>query len=165
MIKCIAFHGEPAIFSAIDADSRLWQNKVDEWDRKGTTFTTPYGVYRVHCMPCEVRDTSSTFQRTVHIMLSTVKCKLDCILLDVIVNLSKAPQGHFSDVRTVLPLLCNAGGTLELINCQCFTKSIDYRGQDIRPRRLEHCITYGGRYTQIESPNEQHQTLIYLGII
>lgn len=74
-------------------------------------------------MPLGLRNALSTFQRTIYVILFTVRCQFASVYLGDILIISRSPQEHNSHVRTVLTLLRIAGIIPKLKkNADCSTK-------------------------------------------
>lgn len=88
-------------------------------------------------MPFGLRYAPGTFQRTMGVILSSLRWQYALVYFDDIVVNSEISQERMRRVREVLTLLCDAGVTLSPKNCKFFTDTIDYLRHVIRPRRFE----------------------------
>lgn len=88
-------------------------------------------------MPFGLREARGTFQRSMDVVLLTVKWQFALDYLDNIVIFSKTTKEHIYHMREVLTLLNIAGVPLKLNNFQFFAKTFAYLGHVIGPRRLE----------------------------
>lgn len=92
-----------------------------------------------------------TFQRAMYVLLTKFKWQLAPVNLEDTIIFSRTPDVDIHHVRKVLMLLYDAGVTLSLGKCECFTNHIYYPNQVIRTgllpvltrtinaiRRLEH---------------------------
>lgn len=125
------------LFSILFTNSGYWPAKTDEMDRKKTDSTFYQELWRFIRMPVVLCNALDTFQRTVHVILFTMRWRLVLVYLGGIVLFFKSPQKRIGHIQTVLTLLRNSGVTLEMKKQLCFTKTIVYQGHNIRPRPLE----------------------------
>lgn len=65
--------GKEASFSTVDANSAYRNAKIGMKDRQKASFTFYHGFDRLICMPFGLRNTPSSFKRTMDDILFTVK--------------------------------------------------------------------------------------------
>lgn len=85
-------------------------------------------------MPFGLRNALGTFQRTLDVILSSIKWQFALVYLDYIVVFNRALQQHIDHECEDLALLHSADATIELRKCKFFTHTINYLG---------HVITQG----------------------
>lgn len=74
-----------------------------------------------------------TFQKAMHVMLSSAKCKTTVVYLDDILMFFRTIEDHVVHVAKVLTILNNAEWTLKLRNCAFYAEKIDCLVHVIRP--------------------------------
>jgi Reverse transcriptase (RNA-dependent DNA polymerase) len=146
MDECIYSLVDATVFTTLDCNSRYWQIPVHPDDRDKTTFTSHYGIYLFLRLPFGLRNAPATFQRAIDIILSGVKWKTCLVYLDNVIVFSENRAAHLTHVAEVLTLLGNAGMSLKLKKCHCFSNTVDYLGHVIRPGRLG----VAGKYSRAE---------------
>lgn len=99
-------------------------------------FPSRYNLFRVICKPFGLRNAPAAFQRTMAVIITSVRWQYALVYLNDIVILSKAPQEHIVHVRKVLKLLRIAEVTLRLKECRFTFKTIDYLVHVICARSL-----------------------------
>lgn len=82
---CFESLGKAAILFTIDPSRGRLQVDIDEADRGETVFTSSHGLYRFIRMTFGTRNTSSTFQSTLDVILSMLRWQLAFVYLDDIV--------------------------------------------------------------------------------
>lgn len=89
-------------------------------------------------MPIGLWNAPGTFQRSIDVVLATVKWQFSMVYVKDIVICFETQETHTRHTREYLTLLSKTGVILKLKKCQFITEPIDYLGQLIRPRRLKH---------------------------
>lgn len=156
--------GEATVFSTLDANGSYWQIEIEKSDRDKTAFTSPHGLYRFIRMPFGLRNAPGTFQRTMDVILSTVKWQFALVYLDDIVVFSRTPVEHIDHVRHVLTLLHDDGVILKLKKCRFFTDTIDYLSHVIRPRRSEIASHTTDAIRGLQTPTSPTELRSFLGL-
>lgn len=82
-------------------------------------------------------NTPGKFQRTIDIILVSVKWQLSFVYFNKTVIFSKTPDKYIDHFKQELTPLQRAGVTLKVRKCFCLTDTIDYLGNVIRRRHLE----------------------------
>lgn len=103
MDKCINSLGEAIIFSILGANNGNLQIKINAPDRDKTAFVYHGGLYRFERMPFGLQNALSTFQRTIDVILFTVRRQFALVYLDDIMVFSKAPEEHITHSNTCAP--------------------------------------------------------------
>lgn len=106
---------------------------IAEEELDKTTFVTHRGTFRWICMRFVLPNASTTFQRSLDLILSGVRLKT-CLVYpsDVLIFWQKRKH-HIKQVYEVLKLFENAGLSLKIRKCQFFRKSFNYRGHVLLP--------------------------------
>jgi Reverse transcriptase (RNA-dependent DNA polymerase) len=156
--------GDAAIFSTLDCNSGYWQIPINEEDRDKTTFTSHVGAYRFIRMPFGLCNAPATFQRSLDIILSRVKCKSCLVYLDDVIVFSRTIEEHFGHLQEVLSLLERAGITLKLSKCHFFKDTVDYLGHVIVPGRLAIATKNTDALKQAKHPTTQTELPSFLGL-
>jgi hypothetical protein len=136
MDECIDSLGEAAIFDTLDCNSAYWQIPVDPADRRKTTFTSHYGIYRFIRLPFDLRNAPGTLQRAADIILSGVKWKTCLVYLDDVIVFSSSREAQMLHVDEALTLLEKAGLSPKLAKCLFFKGTVNYLVHVLRPGRL-----------------------------
>jgi Reverse transcriptase (RNA-dependent DNA polymerase) len=105
MDDCLDNLGVAQVFSTLDANAGYRQVKVAENDRDKISFTCHAGTYQFKRMPFCLVNAPSTFQRSMCLILSSVKCKFCLVYLDDIIIYSHTFEKHVDDLGFVLGLL------------------------------------------------------------
>lgn len=112
MDECVDTLGEAAIFYTLDAKSENWQIDIEESNRDRAECTSPH--YRFIRMPFGIRNAPGSFQRTVEVILVTVKGQFQLVYLEDTVIFSHTTEEHIQHIREVLTLLKNTAVNLKL---------------------------------------------------
>lgn len=114
MDKCITSFGEAAIYSTLDNNNGYRQVEIDKADRIKPAVASRHKLYRFIRMLFCLRNAPGTLQRTVDVMVSTVRWKLALEYLEDTISFSRFLQEHVGPVRMVFTLSRNAGIALKL---------------------------------------------------
>jgi Reverse transcriptase (RNA-dependent DNA polymerase)/RNase H-like domain found in reverse transcriptase len=137
MDDCLDSLGEEQVFSTLYANAGYWQVKVAEKDLDKTSFICHAGTYQFKRMPFGLVNAPSTFQRSMDVIISSVKWKFCLVYFDDIIIYSPTFEKHAEDLDFVLGLLEGAGVTLRLRKCHLFQKKIKYLGHIALPGKLQ----------------------------
>ena len=94
MDECIDSLAHAKVFSTLDCNSGYWQIEIDEEDKKKAAFTSHHDLFKYTRMPFGLNNAPATFQRTIDIVLATVKLQYAIVYLDDIIVLSKDAEEH-----------------------------------------------------------------------
>lgn len=103
--ECSASHEKATVFSTLDANSGYWKIEIDDADKDKTEFLFHPDFYCFIWIFFKFHNAFGTFQRTVDMILSSVKWQLALVCIDGLVFFSKTPQQHINHVRKILSLL------------------------------------------------------------
>lgn len=109
---------------------------VAERDKDKTTITTNLSTNRYTRMPFGLQNAPATFQRALHIALSSVRWPVCLIYLKSVRVFLKAVTKHITYLDTVLTLLQDAGTSLKLRECFFFQPQVRYLGHVVELDRL-----------------------------
>lgn len=73
MDRCIDSLGDAIVLLTLDANSGYWHIELYESDRDKAAFTSHHGLYQIIRMPLGLRNSFSTFQRTMNVRLPAVR--------------------------------------------------------------------------------------------
>lgn len=96
-------------FLTLDANSKYWQIKGDGADKDKTAFTCEHGLYHLVLRSFGLHNAPGTFQRTLNMILSSVKGQFALVYLEDKIIFSKMIQQKIDHLRKVLSLLHSAG--------------------------------------------------------
>lgn len=88
-------------------------------------------------MPFRLKDAPATFQRSIDIILVSVKLQPVTVYIDNIVIFSNAPEERLNPVEELLGLLRNADTTIKLKKYFSFTKTINNFGHFIALGKIQ----------------------------
>lgn len=71
MDECIDLLGEAQIFSTSDVDSGYWQLEMDNKKVEKSMFVTTHGLFKNSQILFGLRNTSTTFQRLMNVILAS----------------------------------------------------------------------------------------------
>jgi transposase InsO family protein len=128
--------GDATVFTTLDAKAGYWQVPVARDSQEKTAFTTFAGVYKFLRMPFGLVNATSTFQRSMDIILAPVKWACALLYLDDVLVYSRSMAQHRTDVDRVLGLLEAAGVTLNAKKCRFFESRVDFLGHVVHPGKL-----------------------------
>lgn len=84
--------------------------EIDYKDKDNKKFKSPHGLYRFLPMPFGLKNATSTFQRPMDIVLSTLQRQSSQLYLDDVVMSSKSIEDYLDHIRFVLGKLLEACG-------------------------------------------------------
>lgn len=91
---------------------------MEETDKIKTTFTTPFGVFKIHVMPFGLTNAPATFQWLMDFLFQDLIRKCVVVYLDDINIFSKTFPEHLNNLSKVFNQLRQAG--LKLKPSKCF---------------------------------------------
>jgi Reverse transcriptase (RNA-dependent DNA polymerase) len=129
--------GIGSIFTTLVANSGYWQINVAPEDREETAFTSHRGLFQFLRMPFGLKTAPATFQRSIDVILSTVRFQCALTYLDDIVVYYPTFQQHLEDLTAVLYLLRDAGVTLKIKKCAFAAEQVTYLGLKVGTAGVE----------------------------
>lgn len=112
------------------------QIEIAPEERHKTAFVSHNGLYQYKRVPFGLKNAPSTFQRSIDMILSSVKWKHVIFYLEDIIVFSRNVEEHLQHLQTVLGMLQNAGISLKLKKCFFLQKRVDYLGHIVSPGKL-----------------------------
>lgn len=73
MDECINLLGEKSFFSTLGPNTSYWRIEIKDADNKKTSFTSRHGLYRFIRNFFGLRDSPEPYQRTIDLILPSVK--------------------------------------------------------------------------------------------
>lgn len=73
MDECTDSLGEAAIISILPENSGYWRTEIEDANQDKLASTSHHGPYGLICKPFGIRQAPSTFQRTLEVILYTVR--------------------------------------------------------------------------------------------
>jgi Reverse transcriptase (RNA-dependent DNA polymerase) len=112
----------------LDANCDYWQIGVAPADRDKTPFTSHRGLYHCKRIPFGLVSAPAKFQRTIDVVLCTVRFQCALTYLDDIVIYSATFEQNLIDLTKVLKLLEDAGVSLKFSKCSFAAYRVQYLG-------------------------------------
>lgn len=97
------------MFSSLDWNNGSLESPLPSEDIAKTKFTLNFCTFLYKWMPFELKNASTSFQRAVHIVLSSVKWNFNLVYINDIIILRRSIEDHFGHLSTVMSLMKNAG--------------------------------------------------------
>ena len=120
---------EARVFSTLDLRRAYNLINVAESDIPKTAIITPLGLYEYLKMPFGLRNSGSTFQRSIDIVLRGLDFTFG--YMDDVLVASKDEAEHEIHLRQVLQRLHDANFQLNLQKCHFFETEVLFLGQTI----------------------------------
>lgn len=98
------------------------------------------------------------------VILLPVKWQFALIYLNDIIVFLRSSRDHIEHVLRVLSLLWGAGVTLILKKCNCFTRTLDFLGHVIQPRRLKITTHPKDARKGLKPPSDITELQSFLGL-
>lgn len=118
-------------FTALDLNAGFWQIGVRKEDIPKTAFITPDGLFEFLRMPFGLACAPATFQRTMDIVLASLKWNTAVAYMDDVLIFSKDYGLHIGAIKSVLSRLREAGLTINPSKCSFFKTNLTYLGHVI----------------------------------
>lgn len=107
MVQCINDRGEANLFSTLDANVEFWQAGRDDKDVYKTAFVTCRELYEYTKIPFALKITPVTFQRSMDVILCTLKWEYALVYIDETILFLKKPKQYLRLIEEVLKLQNN----------------------------------------------------------
>jgi Reverse transcriptase (RNA-dependent DNA polymerase) len=129
-----------------------------------TAFAIHRGLVEILRMLFGLRNASSSFQRTIDVVLSGVKWRTCLVYIDDIIVFSASFEDHLRDVAGVLEILRTANAQLKPEMCQNFRHQIEFLGHEISPGSLEMPHSKSRAIAEMRQPLSQSEIRSFLGL-
>lgn len=136
MDDCIDSIGNAEVFSTSDANCGYWKIQVSVEDQDKSCFTLHMGTYWYKLIPFGLRNSRSTFQRGLYIILSGVRWQTCLVYLDDVIMFFPSFDHHADHLYKVLALIELVGVSRKLIKCAFFREKVDYLGHTIMSEKI-----------------------------
>lgn len=140
---------KPAYFTTMDLAQGFYQLVIDEESRPYTAFRCHLGLYQFKRLPMGLKNSPSTFQRTMEAIMRGLTWKIAMIYMDDIVVFSPTFEQHLVDLRQVLERLKQANLKLKPSKCFFARRTISYLGHTVTsegihvdPEKIEAVRSY-----------------------
>ena len=120
------------VFSTLDARSGFWQIKLDHESSLLTTFSIPFGRFRILRMPFGITSASEVFQHAMEELFAGYPC---AIIVDDLLVSGEGTADHDVNLKKVLERAREAGMKLAPKKCKFHLNQLSYVG---------HQFTNGG---------------------
>ena len=117
------------LFSVFDLTSRYFQIPLEKEDIQKSSFVTKYGQYEFKTMPFGLNSASSTFQRTMEVVMASMQWTTCLIYIDDIIVFSTNFEEHISRVQEEFSRISRAGLKLQPDKCEML-KGIEYTHEE-----------------------------------
>ncbi|XP_060590512.1 uncharacterized protein LOC132745582 [Ruditapes philippinarum] len=129
-----------SLFSSFDLTSGYFQIPLKKEDIPKTAFTCKYGLFEMTRMPFGLSNSSSTFQRTMELVLKDLQWQTCLVYVDDIIVYSASFDEHMCRVDTVLSRINSAGLKLRPEKCHLLQTEVTFLGHivskdGVRPDR------------------------------
>ncbi|RWS00391.1 hypothetical protein B4U79_07363 [Dinothrombium tinctorium] len=125
------------IFSKFDLTSGYYQIDVSKDSRDKTAFTCKKGLFQFKRLPFGLSNAPPAFQRTMDLVLASLKWKCALIYIDDIIVYSKTFEQHLEDLRKVYTCFRNANLKVKPSKCHLAMNEISFLGHKISARGIE----------------------------
>lgn len=98
-----------AVFSTLDVNSGYWHIRVEVSAMQKTDFVSHHSLYRFARTSSGLEGASETFQRTMYVILSSVKWQRSLVYLNDVAVFSKTLSTYIEYVLLVLPISRDTG--------------------------------------------------------
>ncbi|XP_064468593.1 uncharacterized protein LOC135380865 [Ornithodoros turicata] len=113
--------------TVIDMLRGYWQIRLDEESQQCTSFITHHGQYAWKVMPYGLRNSASTFQRTINEIMAP-HSEYACAYIDDVAIYSATWEDHLEHLARVLGSVAAAGLTVNLKKCKFAQNRVHYLG-------------------------------------
>lgn len=109
MNQCIHLLGDAAVFTTLDGNSGYWQIEIAKADRRKSTFTSRFGLFRFIWMSFGLKYAPATFRRAVDTILFRSEWKIVLVYLEDVAIYSRIVTECLTHAAEVLQLLPTRG--------------------------------------------------------
>src|SRR6266496_1502718 len=122
--------GQASYITSLDASSGYYQIPMEENSKEMTAFVTKSGLFQFNRMSFGLRNSGSTYQRTMNEMLRDVRSFARTYIDDVAIS-SQDWKSHLSHIDQVLTKFSQAGFTLKLKKCVFCKANVKFLGHRV----------------------------------
>lgn len=120
--------GGTSIFTCLDSRSAYWSITVEKADRPKTTFSDGRRLLQFVHLPFGLATATTTFQRTINVVLGSVLGRHTLAYLDYVIIHNKTFDEQLSHLEETLQLLSEAGFKMNVEKCDFVKTSIKFLG-------------------------------------
>lgn len=135
--ECVDCLRDTKVFSSCNVNVGYWRIEINEDAKDMTAFDTRHELFLYKQKNFAPNILPKMFQRSMYVILATMKCRYDLVYLDDVVVFPQTPSQYFEHIATALRLMNSARLPLKLNKCLFFPDGINYLGHTIHPGTLE----------------------------
>ena len=136
---CLDAVAGATLFSVFDLTNGYFQIPLKKEDIPKSSFVTKYGQYEFKTMPFGLNSASSTFQRTMELVMAGLQWTTCLIYIDDIIVFSKNFEEHISRVEEVLSRISRAGLKLRPDKCEMLKGETTFLGHVVSGSGIRPC--------------------------
>ncbi len=123
--------GGARYYSTMDLLSGYWQVPLKPGDREKTAFLTQHGLYEWLRMPMGLKNSGSSFQRLMNVVLGDLIGNGVLVYLDDVIAYGATWAEHAATLATVFQRLSAAGLTCKLKKCIFAQPTVEFLGHSV----------------------------------
>ena len=152
-------------YSSLDLLSGFWQLELDEASKPKTAFIGHYiGLYEYNRLPMGLKNSASSFQRLLEIVLRGMLYKSALCYVDDILILSKSFSEHLGHLEQLFQRLASANLKIKIRKCEFFSPEITFLGHVLTLNGLKINQRNTEKILQLPNPTSVKQTRSLLGL-
>ena len=137
---------------------------MEEDSNEVTSFITNSGKYRISKMSLGLRNSPTTFQRMIIMMLSGIPFQFALAYLDDIIIWSNTFEDHMWDLQKVLDRVISAGLTLKPAKAEIGQDRLMFLGHILTPECIYPTPTNIEKLADLLRPTTVRQVRCFLGL-
>ncbi|RWS06308.1 Retrovirus-related Pol polyprotein from transposon 412-like protein, partial [Dinothrombium tinctorium] len=152
-------------YSKFDVTMGFYEIALDENSKEKSAFVTPFGLYQFNVMPMGLKNSPSSFQRTMNKVLKPLSNECVAAYVDDIAGASNDFDSHLNVLEKIFIEFRKARLKLKPPKSEVFLESIIYLGHKLScngiepdPKKIE-CID------KIPIPNSKRELQSFLGTV
>lgn len=157
--------GHSSYFTTLDLSSGFWQVKMKPDDIPKTSFSTPTGHYEFNRMPFGLKNSPSTFQRLMNIVLCGLQGLHCFVYLDDIVIYASSLEEHTMKLKSVFSRLRLNNLKLQPDKCEFLHREIAYLGHVITEKGVKANPEKIRSIKDYPKPKDEKQIKQFLGLL
>ena len=162
--ECLDTVAGAAVFSTLDMTSGYHQIPVRTQDIPKTAFVTKHGHFEFRSMPFGLNGASSTFQRTMELVLKGLNWITLIVYIDDVIVFSSDFLEHIQRLKEVLDRFRQANMKLKPEKCELFKPEVTFLGHRVSKEGVKPDPNNIAKIMQWLEPSNVTEVKQFLGI-
>lgn len=162
MEDCVDQVGSAVYVTKLDLLKGFWQVPLTPRAQEMAAFITPDGLFTYSVMPFGLKNSPSTFQRLIKVLVGLDGC---AAYLDDVVVCGKSWKQHMQRLEKLFASLSSAALTVNLAKCEFAKATVKYLGKIVGQGQVKPVEAKVEAIVRFPVPSDRRELQRFLGVV